>query len=123
MIAYRNIILILLCIFLLGCNNNAKFDKIKWLQCDDIEYTPRGSMLKDLTTNYKLKGLSYKQLVNLLGSEAKNYKGEDSSEISYPVLVEYGTIDPIHNITLVIKLSKDSIVTDFHVDEWKRPWR
>ena len=85
-----------------------------------MEYPYRRAMLKDLMTNYKLKGLSYKELVDLIGEPQKNLIG-DSDEIYYPVFEDYGSdIDPVHTIDLAIKLNKDSVVTDFRVDEWKK---
>ena len=89
---------------------------------DDMEYPYRKSMLKDLTTNHQLKGLTYKQLIDLIGEPQKNLVGK-SDEIYYPITTEYGhaniSPDPVASITLAFKL-KDSIVTDFRIDKWKR---
>lgn len=110
----------MLLFLLTSCNSDIKFEKEKWLEFGDIEYPYRKSMLHDLTTNYKLKGLSYKQLIDLIGVQKKNLIG-DSNEIYYEILTEYGwNIDPVHGITLAFKLDKDSIVTDYRIDEWKK---
>ncbi len=109
------LIFILLPFILIACSQT-KFDKSKWLYKDDIEYPYRKSMLKDLTTSYQLKGLSYKQLIRLLG-EPGNIIG-DSNEIYYPIIEEYGGIDPVHVIDLAIRFDQDSIVTDYKINEW-----
>ena len=104
---------------LTSCNSHTKFDKSKWVVRDDMEYPYRRVMLRDLTDNYKLNGLSYKQLSDLLG-EPLNNTG-DSSQLYYPVYEYYGSdIDPIHTITLDITLTKDSTVGNFKINEWEK---
>jgi hypothetical protein len=106
-------------IFFTSCNRNIKFDKAKWLQKGETEYPYRRAMLRDLTTNYKLKGLSYKQLLTLIGEPQEDIVG-DSNTIYYSIFEDYGfDIDPVHVIDLVIKLNKDLTVKDFYVDDWK----
>jgi len=106
---------------LTSCNSDIKFDKTKWLQVDDLgQYPYRQAMLNDLTSNHKLKGLSYKQLTDLIGEQQKNLIG-DSSEIYYSILTDYGSdIDPVHTIALAFKLDKDSTVTEYRIDEWEK---
>jgi hypothetical protein len=98
--------------------NQTKFDKSKWIAKDDIEYPYRKAMLRDLITNYKFKGLSYKQLIELLG-EPGNIVG-DSNAIYYPISEEYDVIDPVHTIDLEIIFNKDSVVSDYKIYEWKK---
>ena len=77
-------------------------------------------MLEDLLTNYKLKGLSYRELIDLIGEPIKNWNGENG-EIFYPITTDYGyDIDPLYTKTLTFKLNTDSIVTEFKVVEWKK---
>ena len=101
-------------------NFNQKFNKSNWMEERDLQTFPyRDNMLNDLTTNYKLKGLTYKQLIDLIG-EPQNNMG-DTNTICYPILVDYGfDIDPVHSKTLVIELNNDSIVIDYKIDEWKK---
>ena len=106
-------------ILLFSCNSDIQFEKVKWLKLDDMEYPYRKSMLHDLVNNHNLKGLSYKQLTDIIGEQQKNLVG-DRSEIYYPILTEYNSIDPVHTITLIFKLDKDSIVTEYRIDEWKK---
>ena len=113
--------LLFICVLLFGCDRDAKFDKAKWLQQDDMQHYPyRLSMLKNLTGNYKLIGLTYFQLIELIGEPQKNLV-TDSMQIYYPILTDYGSdIDPVHTISLEIVLNKDSIVNDYQIDEWKK---
>lgn len=109
-------------VFLLSCNDNKKqikFDKNKWNEQTDplfpSQYRP--NMLADLTTNYKLVGLNYSQLIEFLGiPDAK-----DSSSLSYKIVVDYEKdIDPVYTKDLDFSFSKDSIITSFKVNEWKK---
>ena len=113
--------LLFICVLLFGCESDVKFDNTKWLQTNDLQQYPyRSSMLKDLTSNYKLKGLSYSQLIELIGELQKNLV-TDSMQIYYPILTDYGSdIDPVHTISLEIVLNKDSIVNDYKIEEWKK---
>ena len=116
----KQILIISVLIMLFSCNNDIKFEKVKWLKIDDMEYPYRKSMLHDLVNNHNLKGLSYKQLTEIIGEQQKNLVG-DRSEIYYSILTEYNRdIDPVHTITLVFKLDKDSIVIEYRIDEWKK---
>jgi hypothetical protein len=108
---------IFILLLLIACNQT-KFEKSKWLYEEDMEYPYRKSMVKDLTTNYQLKGLSYKQLIALLG-EPGNITG-DSNEIYYPIIEEYDVIDPIHSIDLAIRFNNDSIISNWKINEWKK---
>lgn len=103
---------------LVACNNKeVKFDKNKWNIKNDMEYPFRRQMLNDLTTNYKLIGLNYSQLIELLGRP--NYK--DSISVAYIIVENYGLdIDPVYTKNLDFTFSKDSTITSFKVDEWKK---
>jgi hypothetical protein len=115
----RLIGLLILTSMLFSCNS--KFEKSKWIQTDDIENYPfRDRMIKDLTSNHKLKGLTYSQLIDLIGKPHGNIQN-DSNWISYPIKIKYGgDIDPIYTKYLTFKLSKDSVVIDFKINEWKK---
>jgi len=116
----KNIVTLVILLIGFSCTRNIKFDKTKWQVFIDGQYPNRRAMLKDLTTNYKLKGLSYNQLIDLIGEPVK-YMNEDSNKIFYPVLEDYGSdIDPVHTIDLTIKLGADSTVSDYNIEEWKR---
>jgi hypothetical protein len=102
-----------------SCNKQIKFDKNKWNEQTDplfpSSYRPK--MLNDLTTNYKLIGLSYHQLIERLGMP----DNKESSLVSYKIVVEYGSdIDPVYTKDLKFTYSKDSSITSFKVVEWKK---
>lgn len=104
-----------------ACNYNyeARFDKISWITKVDPAFPPpnRNMMLKDLTTNHKLVGLKYSQLIDTLGPP--DFK-EDYS-FGYTIEEKYGhDIDPIYVKSLTFYFSKDSIITSFKVEEWKK---
>jgi hypothetical protein len=117
----KTFIIILLSFFLTSCNSNQKFDKTKWQEQGDLRiYKHRKSMLNDLTKNYKLTGLSYRQLVNLIG-EPENYSDKESDIVIYEIETDYGfDIDPVYTKTLELKLIKDSIVKSYSIKEWKK---
>ena len=58
----------------------------------------RNKMLKDLTTNYKIVGIPYSQLILLLGQPQYN----DSTSVGYEVETRYDVIRPrlFKNISL-----------------------
>ena len=117
----KPIFVFLVSITLIACSNNKKFNKAQWLQIEDVQQYPyRQSMLKDLTTNYKLKGLTCEQLFDLIGEPQSNLVG-DSNEMDYQILTDYGSdIDPIHTITLAFTIDKDSIIIGHRIMEWKK---
>jgi hypothetical protein len=74
-------------------------------------------MLKDLTTNYKLVGITYSELVSVLGVP----DNKDSSSLTYKIVVDYGMdIDPVYTKNLDFIFSDDSIITSLKVIEWKK---
>jgi len=84
---------------------------------DDFDSYPyRESMLQDLVQRYQIRGLTYHQLINLLG-EPEHYDMADS--IRYDIIVNYGYLDPKSGKYLAIGLNKDSVATGFKVVEWK----
>ena len=93
-----------------------KFDKNKWAFRDDMEYPYRNNMLNDLTTNYKLVGLKYSELINLLGGPS--YR--DSFSLTYHVLINYDGIDEDYIKNLDIIFNRDSMITAFKIDEWRK---
>lgn len=110
------IILIFIVVFLSSCKRQEKFDKQKWNVKSDMEYPFRNNMLNDLTSNYKLAGMSYAQIINLLDSP--DFK--ENNKLGYTILEDYGQdIDPIRGKNLIFTMSNDTIVSTFNIDEWK----
>ena len=106
---------------LTACKGDMKFSKTGWSKEEDLGYYPfRDKMLKDLTINYKIKGLSYRQIINLLGKPEDNMYN-DSCSIYYNIIEDYGhDIDPVYVKTLEIKFDRDSLVKDFNIKVWKK---
>jgi hypothetical protein len=112
-----SLFILLTAVLIWSCNQSMTFDSAKWKTKDDMEYTYRDKMLNDLTKNHKLVGLHYTQIIELLGIP----QYEDSSGIAYKILYDYGRdIDPVYTKYLDFSLSKDSFVTSFKIDEWKK---
>lgn len=108
---------ILITIFLVSCNQQIKFNQAQWQTKDDMEYPYRKKMLNDLTTNHKLSGLKYSEIIDLLGQPQIS----DSTTLGYQIIVDYGhDIDPVYTKYLELTFSKDSIITAFKVKEWKK---
>ena len=108
-----------ICILLIACKNEIKFHKAGWTTKVDLVYPNRERMLNDLTQNQKLKGLSYRQLISKIGEPENNMTG-DFNSIYYDIVTDYGhDIDPIYIKILEFKLDKDSIITDFKINEIK----
>ena len=115
----KDIILLLTITLVVSCNNvnNIKFEKSDWLKKDETGlYTYRNCMLNDLIENHKLKGLTYRQLINLIGQPENIYSIQN---IDYEIQTKYSGIDISYKKTLEFSLDKDSIVVDFKVDEKK----
>jgi hypothetical protein len=106
---------------LTSCKNNLSFDKAGWIFQGDLgSYPNRDKMLDDLTKNQKLKGLTYRQLIDKIGEPEKNISGEENHTISYDIVTDYGhDIDPEYIKTLVFRFDNDSIITDFTINEIK----
>ena len=112
---------VVLFFFIPSCNSiqQIKFDKVKWNERTDPAFPPpyRSKMLKDLTTEHKLVGLKYSQLIELLGEPNFN----DSSSLAYKIIEDYGhDIDPVYTKNLDFTFLKDSTITSFKVYEWKK---
>lgn len=112
-----NLIICVLVICISSCTFNTKFDRRKWVDSDRAfpsQY--RDGMLIDLITNYKLKGLTEKQLIDLLGTPDH----AEANGIYYNINIEYGgDTDPVYSKKLEFICSKDKIVESFSLKEWK----
>lgn len=105
---------------LIACNyvQQRKFDKAQWQDGDIEQYPYRDAMLNDLLTHYHLKGMTYKQLTQLLGG-ANRWESSNLDSPYYDIIVDYGNdIDPVYTKTLTFYLNKDSVVTSYKVKEW-----
>ncbi|PJE45185.1 MAG: hypothetical protein CUR32_01285 [Flavobacterium sp.] len=105
---------------ILSCGHKENvFDKSKWSQKIDGFYQYREEMVEDLMSNHLRKGMSYKELQNLLG-EPENYTDLEENTIAYGIMEDYGwNIDPVETKTLRIELTKDSLVSGYKIIHWK----
>jgi hypothetical protein len=53
---------------------------------------------------------------NLLGQP----QYEDSTSLGYQIDTHYDVIDPVYHKQLELTFNKDSIITSFKIDEWKK---
>ncbi len=109
------IFLINIFLFASSCHPQIKFDKDRWLQKDaGIPSSDREKMLTDITTNFKLVGMKYSQIIDLLGNP--DYTDSMSHSLSYSIIVDYGyDIDPVYLKYLDFSISKDSVITSWKV--------
>jgi hypothetical protein len=116
----RLVVITIITLFFSTCNQDQKFDKASWQQQGDLGIYPnREKMLKDLMNHHQLKGLTYKQLVDLIG-EPEKYSDEEPNTATYNIVTDYGRdIDPVYIKNLEVKISSDSIVTDANINEIK----
>ena len=91
------------------------------MQEDDLKgYPHREGMVNDLISNHKLKGLTYYQLIDLIGKPEGNVEYE-ANLICYPIRIDYGLdIDPVYTKYLCFKLNRDSLVVDIMTRERKK---
>jgi len=111
----------ILSVFIISCNSDQKFDKQKWTEKGDLQTYPyRKAMLNDLVANQKIVGLNYRQLIELIG-DPENKIDKDSNALCYNITTDYGhDIDPVYLKNLKIKLTRDSIVESFKIEDWKK---
>ena len=82
-------------------------------------YDNRESMVQDLMDNHLHKGMTYKELKELIG-QPENYANMDANTIAYEIMVDYGwDIDPVESKTLYIELSPDSTVIAYRLKHRK----
>jgi hypothetical protein len=110
-------ILVVAVVVTAGCGK-MKFDKAKWNEGYEIGFPPplRNKMLGDLVENHKLKGAKYNEVISLLGQP----NAHDSMSFSYDIAIDYFGIDPVYVKYLEFVISKDSVITAFHLEEWKQ---
>ena len=100
-----------------------RFNRGLWKKWEDINYPDihhpyRDRMLNDLVKNHKLKGLTYQQLIDLLGTPG-NF-GDNDDTVRYEIFTGFESdIDPAYGKNLNLTLGADSIVASYKISEWK----
>ena len=113
---FKIAICLLLAVAFTGCMK-VKFDKEKWKMGNGLSYTMRESILEDLTTNYKLVGMSYKDVIRLLGKPDDIGPLKTSYDIINNEAIYNPKNKPLYRKNLEFYFSKDSVVTRFNVYE------
>ena len=116
-LTYRSLIILAIAIAFTACKRNIKFDKEKWNEGDGLTYPMRDNVLKDLTTNYKLTGMTYKDVIRLLGKPDDTARLKTSYEIINAAHDYNPKLKPTYKKYLEFYFSKDSIVTRTNVYE------
>jgi len=102
----------ILFITLTGCHKATKFTTPQWKEGDGLQFPLRNDMLDDLVKNYKLKGMTYKQVQHLLSYP----DGMDSVSFYYEIIETYNNLGKhAHVKNLVFYMGKDSIITGFKI--------
>jgi len=120
LMALNKKIFILITVICAACKQptQIKFDRVKWWDGDLEMYPYRDAMLNDLL-KHNLKGMTYKELTNFVGEPNRWDSNIDSPY--YPIITDYGSdIDPVYTKSLVLYLNKDSIITHYKIEEWKK---
>jgi hypothetical protein len=114
----KQIILTLLLGLFIACESGNKFDTASWQEKDSHgNYSNRGTMLDKLLKDIPLKGLSYRQLINLLGEPSDVLKGQP--EVLYyliEMILRPGD-EPDYIKSLAIQVNADSIVIKVNIIE------
>jgi hypothetical protein len=113
------IVCFLFVVTLFSCHK-VKFNSTRWqqyLETDGPDGSEREAMAEDLLQNYKLVGLTNKQMLQLLGPPANQ---TDTTKTYYTLSEKYDLIDPVSGKDLIIKFNKDSIITSAEIKEWHK---
>jgi len=99
-----------------GCQvKKEKFTTKGWDDGDGLQFPKRDAMLDDLLANHKLKGLTFKQTINLLKYPQRT--GFVKKEFEYEIVRKMDGIDTVYAKSLVLYLNQDSVVSDYRVIE------
>ena len=115
-----NIFYILLCFLFIACGHREmKFEKEKWNEREGGYYVHRDQMVKDLMENHLKTGMTYKEVIDLLGNDEK-YQDTSPNTLVYEITIAYGwNIDPQKGKNLYIEFTQDSTVKEFRLEKWK----
>ena len=111
------LIIAILLIGFVSCEQ--KFEKEKWNRKSDIPYDYREKMVKDLMKNHLKKGMTYNEVITLLGV-SENFSDLPPNTLCYEIMLAYRWIDPYKGKNLYIEFTQDSIVKEFRLEKWKK---
>ncbi len=99
---------------------SGKFDKDLWQKQSDKPNTYRESMIKDLIENKLLEGVSYQEIVRLLGEPDSKATYKEQFTLNYDISkTENSNQEPARIKSLIITFGSDSLVGGFNVEELK----
>ena len=113
---FKIAICLILFVAVTGCGG-VKFEKDRWRDTDGLTYKMRERILEDLTTNYKLVGMNYKDVIRLLGKPDDTYPLKTSYDVVNNEAVYNPKNKPLYRKNLEFYFSKDSVVIRFNVYE------
>jgi len=110
----RLMIIFSLCFLAVCGDKQVEFDQSNWNKSVDGFYQFREVMVKDIMENHLKKGMTYKQLTDLIG-EPENFGNLKTNTIGYTLMEDYGwDIDPVETKSLLIELTADSLIQNFN---------
>lgn len=117
----KRIIIIFSFYFLAACGDKqVEFEQSKWSENIDGFYKFREVMVKDLMEKHLKRGMTYKQITDLIG-KPEIYSNLKTNIIGYTLMEDYGwNIDPIETKTLLIELTTDSLIQNLKVEHWRK---
>jgi hypothetical protein len=101
---------------IVGCSNASQFNREKWSYGDGLEYPLRNEIVDDLIANHHIKGLTFKQVIDSLGSPQRR----DSLKFTYQIQdnsFDFARKKPAHKKSLIVYFNKDSVVVKFEIYE------
>ena len=101
-----------------ACTPHKAFDEAGWKEKDDSGIYPnRNSMLKDLTTRHRLKGLSFKSLTKRLG-KPEGFSETKTNTAYYNISKEFERgAEPVYIKNLLVMFDADSIISQYGIEE------
>src|SRR5690606_13817079 len=102
---YRNLLIIILSIFCLSCDEQKDFNSVEWKNWIESEANPntRWLMRNDLLKNYDLKNYNKEKIINLLGKP----DSDENNEFRYFLGI---TGEGINTGALIIKFKNESVI-------------
>lgn len=103
-----------------ACNNNKPFSVEAWNEKEDILYTQRKYLVKDLIKNHLKKEMCYEDVLTLLGHPVDVSRKGSKSTIYFEIETKYGSdIDPDWIKYLEVRLTNDSCYENAQVIKLK----